>query len=396
MAAMEDSSKVVTHFKDALIVPNRPEHVVPTYRILEDGKLNTPDKVEISDEEVIRCYKGMVTLNEMDSKLYDIQRQGLISFYMTSYGEEAIHYGSAAALDMGDVVFAQYREVGVLMYRGFTVQNVVDQCYSNIRDLGKGRQMPIHYGSKELNYQTISSTLGTQIPNAAGAGYAMKMQGKPNCAVCYFGDGAASEGDFHAALNFAATLGSATIFICRNNKWAISTPTRDQYRGDAIAGRGVAYGMHTIRVDGNDFFAIYNATKEARRIAVEEGRPVLIETMTYRVGHHSTSDDFTRYREQKEVSPWQKDNPITRLRLWLENQGLWDNNKNDQLKKEARESVIAAMKEAEVLQKPKISDLFTDVYDKETDQLRSDREKLFQHLAKYPNQYPIDIHLPES
>jgi 2-oxoisovalerate dehydrogenase E1 component alpha subunit len=155
----------------------------------------------------------MITLNALDIIMFDAQRQGRISFYMTNYGEEATHFGPSAALSLSDVIFGQYREAGVFMYRGFTLDEFMNQCYSNDLDYGKGRQMPVHYGSKKLNFQTISSPLGTQIPQAAGAAYALKRERKGSCAVCYFGEGAASEGDFHYALNFAATLGCPVIFI---------------------------------------------------------------------------------------------------------------------------------------------------------------------------------------
>ena len=172
---------------------------------------------------VVKMYTDMVTLETMDNVLYDAQRQGRISFYMTNYGEEATHVGSAAALDASDMVFGQYREAGVLMWRGFTLDDFMNQCYSNELDPAKGRQMPIHYGSKELNFQTISSPLATQMPQASGAAYAYKMNGEDRCVICYFGEGAASEGDAHAAFNFAATLNCPVIFFCRNNGYAIST-----------------------------------------------------------------------------------------------------------------------------------------------------------------------------
>jgi 2-oxoisovalerate dehydrogenase E1 component alpha subunit len=137
----------------------------------------------------MKMYKDMVTLNHMDMIMYEAQRQGRISFYMTSYGEEATHMGSAAALTLDDVVYGQYREAGVLLYRGFTLDEFMNQMYSNALDYGKGRQMPVHYGRKVLNFQTISSPLGTQIPQAAGSAYALKLEGKEACAICYFGDG---------------------------------------------------------------------------------------------------------------------------------------------------------------------------------------------------------------
>lgn len=225
-------------------------------------------------------YKDMTMLNQMDKILYESQRQGRISFYMTNYGEEATHIGSAAALTNDDVVFGQYREAGVLMWRGFTLAQFMNQCYGNLEDEGKGRQMPVHYGCKELNFMTISSPLTTQMPQAAGSAYALK--GKGRIVIVYFGDGAASEGDAHAAFNFAATLDCPIIFFCRNNGYAISTPTSDQYKGDGIASRGPSYGINTLRVDGNDVFAVYNATAKAKELCIKKSQPVLIEAMTYR------------------------------------------------------------------------------------------------------------------
>ena len=166
--------------------------------------------------------------------------------------------------------------------------------------------MPIHYGSRDLNIVTVSSPLCTQVPQASGAGYNFRIRGDDRIAVTYFGEGAASEGDFHSALNFAATLRSQTLFYCRNNMYAISTPIDDQYAGDGIVVRGVAYGMPSIRVDGNDLIAIYHATKKARELILKEKRPVLIEAISYRVGDHSTSDFSQRYRDEEEMKKWEE------------------------------------------------------------------------------------------
>ncbi|ORY02020.1 Dehydrogenase, E1 component [Basidiobolus meristosporus CBS 931.73] len=324
----------------------------------------------------------------MDLILYEAQRQGRISFYMTSYGEEA-YIGSAAGLVNEDVVFGQYRESGVLLYRGFTLDEFMNQCYSNELDYGKGRQMPIHYGSTKHNFHTISSPLATQIPHAAGAAYALKMEGKKNCVMCYFGDGAASEGDFHAALNMAATMHCPVIFFCRNNGFAISTPTSEQYQGDGIASRGIGYGIDTIRVDGNDVWAVYNATKEARRIAVEENRPVLIEAMTYRIGHHSTSDDSSAYRSKKEVEDWERlDSPLTRIRKYLERKGWWSDEEEKAYRKETRTKILKSFSAAEKYKKPAIKELFEDVYDKMTPNLVEQKAELDELLKKYPQYYP--------
>jgi 2-oxoisovalerate dehydrogenase E1 component alpha subunit len=285
----------------------------------------------------------------MDLLMFEAQRQGRLSFYMVSAGEEGISIGSASALHPTDVIFCQYRESGVYLQRGFTLAQFMNQLFANCDDHGLGRNMPVHYGSRELNIHTISSTLATQIPHAAGAAYALKLQnqnavgkegseGEERVAVCFFGEGAASEGDFHGALNIAATRQVPCIFICRNNGYAISTPTSDQYRGDGIASRGAGYGIDTLRVDGNDIFAVRRAVKTARTLALENGgRPVLIEMMAYRVGHHSTSDDSFAYRQRVEVEDWKRrDNPITRLRKYLESRTLWDDTKEKETQHQVR------------------------------------------------------------
>ncbi|KAJ2614305.1 hypothetical protein H4S08_001783 [Coemansia sp. RSA 1365] len=365
---------------------------IPTYQVMDtDGKvLDVANEPQMTKEEARKIYQNMLTLNAMDQILYEAQRQGRISFYMTSFGEEAL-LGSAAALDPKDMVFGQYREAGVLLQRGFTLTQFMNQCYSNELDLGKGRQMPIHYGSRELHFQTISSPLATQIPQAAGAAYAMRREGSKLCTICYFGEGAASEGDFHAGLNMAATLGCPVIYYCRNNGYAISTPAIEQYRGDGIASRGVGYGIDTIRVDGNDIWAIYAATKAARKIAVEQNKPVLIEAMTYRVSHHSTSDDSSAYRSKKEVEDWNKrDNPIARMRSWLENKGWWAKGEDAEITKSAKAEVLAAFAAAEKLKRPAIKHLFEDVYDKIPPSLEREKAEIEELVKKYPDYYRVN------
>ncbi|KAL3874993.1 hypothetical protein ACJMK2_037936 [Sinanodonta woodiana] len=312
---------------------------IPVYRVMNrKGEIyDSSEDPGLSKETVIKMYKDMTMLNTMDRILYESQRQGRISFYMTNFGEEGTHIGTAAALNPKDLVFGQYREAGVLMWRGFTLDQFMNQCYGSCEDMGKGRQMPVHYGSKDLHFVTISSPLATQMPQASGAAYGFKRAQNGLCVICYFGEGAASEGDAHAALNFAATLECPVIFFCRNNGYAISTPTRDQYRGDGIASRGIGYGMVTARVDGNDVFAVYKVTKAAREICVQENRPVLIEAMTYRIGHHSTSDDSSAYRSVDEVSHWNKeDTPIARLRLYMIKKGWWNDDAEKEWKQDSK------------------------------------------------------------
>jgi len=336
-----------------------------TFRVMDEhgGVLDPSLEPDVSREEAQRMYTTMIELNVMDSILYEAQRQGRLSFYMTNYGEEATHIGSASVLTNDDVIFGQYREAGVLLWRGFSIQQCTDQCVGNTSSSDKGRMMPVHYGSRALNFHTISSPLATQLPQAAGAAYALKMQGRDACVVCYFGDGAASEGDFHGALNFAATLECPVIFFCRNNGYAISTPIREQYRGDGIAARGVSYNMKTARCDGNDTWAVQHVMKKAREIAVRDKVPVLIEAMTYRGGHHSTSDDASRYRGTDEVNTWnQSNNPMARMRLFMEKKSWWNQQMETDARAAARALVLKALEAAEDKPWLPVEGLFEDVY----------------------------------
>lgn len=214
---------------------------------------------------------------------------------------------------------------------------------------------------------------------------------KPRVSVAFFGEGAASEGDFHAALNMAATRGCPAIFICRNNGFAISTPTLDQYRGDGIASRGLGYGIDTIRIDGNDIWAVREATKKAREMALQDGgKPVLIECMTYRVSHHSTSDDSFAYRARVEVEDWKRrDNPLTRLRKWMESQGIWDDAKEKEARDSLRREVLKGFTEAEREKKPPLRSMFEDVYEDLTEDLRKQMKELGNILERYPDEYDV-------
>ncbi|GJQ74406.1 hypothetical protein Trydic_g21277 [Trypoxylus dichotomus] len=363
---------------------------IAAYRVMDrKGKIVDPaNDPKLSDATIEKMYKDMTLLNTMDKILYESQRQGRISFYMTNYGEEATHIGSAAALNNSDLVFGQYREAGVLVWRGFKLPEFMNQCYGNIRDYGKGKQMPIHYGSRDINFVTISSPLSTQIPQAAGAAYALK--GKDKVVICYFGEGAASEGDAHAALNMAATLECPVIFFCRNNGYAISTPIKEQYRGDGIAARGPGYGMNTLRVDGNDVFAVYSATKKAKELCLKENKPVLIEALTYRTGHHSTSDDSSAYRSKDEVESWQQfDSPINKLRMYMESRGLWNEEKEKSWIEESKKSIMEAFAQAEKRPKPNWEEMFKDVYKEMPHHITRQLNGMKEHLKKYKEHYPM-------
>uniref|UniRef100_A0A2N9EKM7 3-methyl-2-oxobutanoate dehydrogenase (2-methylpropanoyl-transferring) n=1 Tax=Fagus sylvatica TaxID=28930 RepID=A0A2N9EKM7_FAGSY len=364
------------------------------YRVLdENGQLTMSSKFkQVSEEIAVKMYSDMVTLQTMDAVFYEAQRQGRISFYATTVGEEAINIASAAALTIDDPVFPQYREPGVLLWRGFTLQEFASQCFGNKDDYGKGRQMPIHYGSNKHNYFTVAATIATQIPHAVGAAYSLKMDGKKACVITYFGDGGTSEGDFHAALNFAAVMEVPVIFFCRNNGWAISTPTSDQFRSDGVVVRGSAYGIRSIRVDGNDALAIYTAVNAAREMAISEQRPILIEALTYRVGHHSTSDDSTKYRPVDEIEWWSSArDPVARFRKWIESNGWWCSEDESELRKSARKQMLHAIQVAEKAEKPQVAELFTDVYNVPPSNLCEQEKLLRETMRRHPQDYPPDV-----
>lgn len=361
-------------------------HEISQSGLLEASRHPYPDTG--STNTLLRAHRQMIRLRQLDDIMLNAQRQGRISFYMTCRGEEAIHMGAASALTLQDPVFAQYREQGVLMWRGFTLEQFTNQCFSNDLDLGKGRQMPVHYGSRALNYHTVSSPLGTQLPQAVGAAYRLKLAKQPNVVVCFFGDGCASTTDFHSAMNFAATLRAPVIFFCRNNGYAISTPTSDQYAGDGVVSRAPGYGMAGIRVDGNDMFAVHAAVREAKQYAIENQAPILIEAMTYRQGHHSTSDDSSQYRSVEEVEGSEAhSDPLARVQAFLEKYDWITADDATAWHRQERAAVVQAMEQAENRAKPPLEALFSDVYVDMPPHLEDQKRALEAHLAKYPDKY---------
>lgn len=363
---------------------------IPMLQLLaENGEAHkSAESVNIDEAQANKILRSMEYTRLLDDRMIGSQRQGRISFYLSSRGEEAATVASAAALSSNDMIMSQYREQGALVYRGYTTAQFMNQMFSNRLDPNKGRQMPIHYGDKKLNFMTISSPLGTQIPQAAGYAYGQKMAGEPALTICYFGEGAASEGDFHAGLNMAAVLDCPVIFFCRNNGYAISTPAEEQFAGDGIASRGLGYGVRTIRVDGNDVLAVYQATQQAREIALAENCPVLVEAMTYRLAAHSTSDDPSGYRSKDEEAKWQLKDPILRFAKWMQAKGWYNESDITDYKNQTRDEILAALKQAEQAPINPLQDIVEDVYDTPPWHLQKQLKELEAHVAKYPSHYP--------
>jgi 2-oxoisovalerate dehydrogenase E1 component alpha subunit len=220
--------------------------------------------------------------------------------------------------------------------------------------------------------------VGTQITQAVGFAWAAKIQKQDVASLVYFGDGATSSSDFHSGMNFAAVFKVPTVFLCRNNGWAISVPVERQTATHTFAEKALAYGMPGVRVDGNDVFAVVRATREA----IERGKrgegPTLIEAITYRMGGHSTNDDPNRYRESQELAEWAPRDPIGRLKRHLEKRGLWNEAAQNELRAEVEQRLKEAIAVAERTPPPGLESMFDDVYEKPPWHLAEERAELLR------------------
>ncbi len=341
--------------------PSRPDPMIDAYGTQEQAtglirvlKLDgTPcgDWDPKLDADTLReGLRHMMLTRCVDERMFSMQRQGKMSFYMKSTGEEAIAVASAMALRPTDMVFPTYRQQGILMARGWPLKELMCQCLSNAGDKLEGRSIPVLYSVRELGFFSISGNLGTQMIQAAGWGMACAYKGTDDIAVAFTGEGATAEGDFYYALNFASTYRAPVILNVVNNQWAISS-----FQGIAagqsksFAARGLAFGLASLRVDGNDFLAVYAAIKWATERARNGGGATVIEHFTYRKEGHSTSDDPTKYRPKSEPDVWPFGDPIDRLASHLVTLGEWDKERHDALHTELTAQVRESYKEAEAL-----------------------------------------------
>ncbi|HHI79036.1 MAG TPA: pyruvate dehydrogenase (acetyl-transferring) E1 component subunit alpha [Planctomycetes bacterium] len=340
------------------------------FSILEEGGHVAKGKdPKIPKDELIRLYRAMITTRIMEERALNLQRQGRIGFYVPCKGQEASHIGTAYALKDSDWVFPAYRQPGIMILRGAPMQQIVDEWYGNEGDICKGRQMPVHYSFRQIHFVSISSPIGTQMTQAVGAGMAAKYRKEDTVFMTYCGDGGTSENDFHCSLNFGGVYKAPVVFVVENNQWAISTPLETQTASETLASKAEAYGIPGVRVDGNDILAIYQVTKEAVDRARRGGGPTLIETLTYRVGPHSSSDDPSRYRDDAEVQSWMDKDPIERLKAYLKKKRWWSQEMEDEIRETARSEINAAIRNAEEKKPPSISSMFEDVYLEKTTQL---------------------------
>ncbi len=359
------------------------DHAFRLVRVLDDGgKAVGPWDPRLDADTLRRGLKAMILTRAFDDRMHRAHRQGKTSFYMKCTGEEAIAVAQGMLLSREDMGFPTYRQQGLLIARGYPLVDMMNQIYSNAADPIKGRQLPIMYSDKDFGFFTISGNLGTQYPQAVGWAMASAVRGDDKIAITWIGDGSTAESDFHSALTFAAVYRAPVILNIVNNQWAISS-----FMGIAgglettFASKAIGYGLPALRVDGNDFLAVWAATQWAEERARTNQGATVIELFTYRGAPHSTSDDPSRYRPGDEHEKWPLGDPIARLKQHLIALGEWSEEQHKAAEDEAVEQVRAAGKESEAIgtlgqSRPSVKTMFEDVYASEDWRLVEQRREV--------------------
>ena len=295
----------------------------------------------LSEEDLLGMYRTMVTARMCDEAQFRLNRQGRAPFVVPVSGHEGCQIGTAWALERGrDVIVPYYRDMAACLVFGLTPQDVFLGVFGKPDDPSSGgRQMPAHWSSRKLNIITGSSPIATQIPHAAGIAYAMKYRGEDAVVGCWFGDGATSEGDWHEGLNFSGIHKLPVIWVCENNRYAISVPLSKQMAVKQVSMRAAAYGFPGVTVDGNDVLGCYEAMKEAVDRARAGDGPTLIECMTYRFHPHTSDDDDRTYRSREEVDEAKRNDPIILFGRYLVEQGLLREGQEDEVRAELKQEV---------------------------------------------------------
>ena len=351
-------------------------------RVLDDeGNAVGPWNPRLDADTARRGLKAMILTRAFDDRMHRAHRQGKTSFYMKCTGEEAVAVAQGMILTREDMGFPTYRQQGLLIARGYPLASMMNQIYSNAADPIKGRQLPIMYSAKDHGFFTISGNLGTQLPQAVGWAMASAYKGDDKIAITWIGDGSTAESDFHSALTFASVYRAPVIINVVNNQWAISS-----FQGIAggnettFASKAIGYGLPSLRVDGNDFLAVWAATQWAEERARTNQGATLIEMFTYRSAPHSTSDDPSKYRPADEQDQWPLGDQIQRLRQHLNLIGEWDDERHEAALREAVEQVRQAGRESEAIgtlgqSRPSVKEMFEEVYATEDWRLMEQRRE---------------------
>jgi 2-oxoisovalerate dehydrogenase E1 component alpha subunit len=325
-------------------------HAVGMIRVLADDGTAAGDwQPHLTAQQLRGGLETMLRTRHFDARMIAVQRQGRLSFYVSSKGEEAAAVAGAMAYAQRDMLFPTYRQQGLFLARGMPLLSMMCQLIGNRYDNAKGRQMPVHYSWRAGNVVSISSPVGTQLPQAVGAAMAFAYRGERQVVGGWVGDGTSAQGDFHYALNFASVFRPPVVLHVVDNQWAISTHRNLASGGATFAARADAYALPGLRVDGNDFLAVYAAEAWAIERARRGGGPTLVEHVTYRRDAHSTSDDPSQYRAADEADHWPGGDPIERLKQYLIRMGEWSQDAHQHLDAAIERDVAATFQQAESL-----------------------------------------------
>ena len=322
------------------------------------------DRFGLSDEQLVAMWRVMVLHRRLETRGFELNRQGKIPFASAGEGHEAVQAGAAMAFERGkDLLVPYYRDLGLDIGIGLTAYEILCSLFGRAADHSGGRQFPHHYASKRLGLYSISSIIAAQTSHAVGAAYAFKVKGETGRAVLTtFGDGATSEGEWHEAVNFASIHRLPVVFLCENNEWAISTPLSNQMAQPDIYKRAAGYGIPGESVDGFDPIAVYGAVKAAMDRARSGGGPSLVEAKCYRFLSHTTDDDDRTYRSRDEVAERRKDDPVPKFERFLLEHGILDEAGAEALKASVLAETNDATDRAETMPYPQPADLYSNVY----------------------------------
>lgn len=336
----------------------------PIQRIGEDGKRLGRQKIGLPPEKLLEMYRDMLRARLFDEKLVLILRQGKTSFYSQSTGMEGTQIGLAHAIRAGhDWVWPYYRDQGLMLALGVPARDLLAQFMGLESDQSKARQMPHHFSSRAHRVVSCSSSIANQVAPAAGMAMAQKYLGLDEITVCTFGDGATSEGDWHAGVNMAAVNGAPVLFVCENNQYAISAGLESQMKCKNVSSKGRAYGIPGYFVDGQDVVAVQEVMLQAAEEVRAGGGPVLVEALTYRIGTHSSADDDSKYRSREEVQLWKSRDPIMRLERYLECEGILpDATGRQALQQSIRSELEQILHQLNLESGPSWRSMFEDVY----------------------------------
>jgi pyruvate dehydrogenase E1 component alpha subunit len=333
-----------------------------TMQILDpNGHTKTSEQVMPIDA-VLAAYKNMLTARTLDEKMIALQRQGRMGTYVSSSGQEASQVGSVLGLKEKDWLFPMYRDLAMVLGRGVPLESIVNKLFGNGEDEAKGRDLPNTFGWKEFRIFTLAAPIASQVQLAVGFAMAARYRNDDIVTLTSFGDGATSSGEFHAGMNFAGVFRAPVVFVCENNQYAISVPVSRQTASETIAIKAIAYGFDGNRVDGNDLFAVFKATKDAAEKARRGEGPTLIECVTYRMGAHSTADDWKRYRTVEEVDEWKRKDPLVRVKLFLTDRGALNESEDSELRKLTESVINQVVAKGEKLPPPDVHSMFEDVF----------------------------------